>query len=474
MRLIRGGPGAGKTAFVFREFKQALAEGVNARLIVPTATLVRHFQHELARDGAVFSPQAVVSLTRFAQQSAEPLKPVTPGLQRALVRDALRRDTSAEFAAVAGAEGMVSTILDTIGLFENAGATPEPVIALRKLKGHAKAFAALWLEVAGRTRNLGFATRPEIMRAASQSSGLSLWFDGFVSFSPIEAELLRALSRTCQVTVTLSDATAADEFRRLALQWGCEEKLLSTRARHPEISAVNAISMEREADEIARRILDLHGAGTPFQEIGIGLRDAAAYLPLLRGTFERFGIPARYFDTIRPHCSWAVSSRTSLKAGNSAPRSIRCDRTRNGARGRISTGSISKRAKPCRAAAPRRCWMCVKKIDCGRTSPNVSQWAIGQLKKPGQPHGPSAWAGLPQPSTGLAQSTRRVASPTWKLCAVRPPRCAPGQMPSPLLPYFGPRMPRLSLSTNSGAWPRNSSRLPACSRATTAAMWFTL
>ena len=53
--------------------------------------------------------------------------------------------------------------------------------------------------------------------------------------------------------------------------------------------------MPREADEIARRILNLHERGTAFREMGVALRDAGAYLPLLRGTFERFGIPARYY-----------------------------------------------------------------------------------------------------------------------------------------------------------------------------------
>ena len=64
MRIIRGAPGSGKTALVFQEFKEALAAGIrDARIIVPTATLVRHFRHELARDGLVFSPRAVISFS---------------------------------------------------------------------------------------------------------------------------------------------------------------------------------------------------------------------------------------------------------------------------------------------------------------------------------------------------------------------------------------------------------------------------
>src|SRR6185312_1650706 len=49
---------------------------------------------------------------------------------------------------------------------------------------------------------------------------------------------------------------------------------------------------------IARRILEQNAAGRPFHEMGIIVRAAETYVPLLRSTLERFGIPARfYFDS---------------------------------------------------------------------------------------------------------------------------------------------------------------------------------
>src|ERR1700727_1976637 len=126
MKLIRGAPGAGKTALVFREFKDALRAGrTDFRIVVPTATLVRHFQHELARDGVVFSPQSVVSLSRFIRERATVVNtgatPVPDGLLRAIVRDVLRRLPFPEFAGVATTQGMTAVAIDTIELFENAG-----------------------------------------------------------------------------------------------------------------------------------------------------------------------------------------------------------------------------------------------------------------------------------------------------------------------------------------------------------------
>ncbi len=63
----------------------------------------------------------------------------------------------------------------------------------------------------------------------------------------------------------------------------------------PAIAVVGAASIERECDEIARRILEQASAGRPFREMGIVVRAEDAYVPLLRATLERFGVPARFY-----------------------------------------------------------------------------------------------------------------------------------------------------------------------------------
>jgi ATP-dependent helicase/DNAse subunit B len=305
MRLIRGAPGAGKTAWVFREFREALAQGRDGlRIVVPTATLVRHFQHELARDGLVFPPSAVVSLRRFVAEPAPDLKPVPEGLLRAIVRDVLHRLKPAEFSQVAETDGMVSTILETIGLFENVGATPEKLGSLRRLTPQGKAFEGVWRAVAAAVRERGFASRSEIVRAAAANvRGLRIWMDGFVNFSPIETDLVRALAKSCDLTLTLTDTPAGDEIRRLALQLNAEDRLICGKTRRPELRAVEANSIEREADEVARRILALHERGTAFRQMGVAIHDQTSYLPLMRGVFERFGIPGRFYfsSLLRTH-----------------------------------------------------------------------------------------------------------------------------------------------------------------------------
>ena len=299
MKIIRGAPGSGKTALVFREFKAALLDdGPEPRIVVPTATLVRHFQHELARDGVVCRPRSVISLSRFVRERAAEVSSRTsaPGeLLRAIVRDSLPPATT---------EGMVSTVVDTIELFENADCTPEKLARVRKAGPNARDFEKVWRASTEAARTRGYLMRSELIRAAAENQKPArTWLDGFQSLSPVECDFIRSLARVCDVTITLNDSPATDEIRKLALRLGAEDRLLTGAPRKPEIVLVVARTMEREADEIARRILALHDRGAPFREIAVALREPGTYLPLLRGTFERFGIPARfYFSTpLRKH-----------------------------------------------------------------------------------------------------------------------------------------------------------------------------
>ncbi len=309
MRLVRGAPGSGKTALVFKEFKAALQTGrTDIRIVVPTATLVRHYQHELARAGVVFSPNAVISLNRFIRERAQGIEPVPEGLLTAITRDCLRRIRVPEFQEIATTEGMVATVLETIALFENAACTPDKLTPLlRKLQPQAKAFEKLWRAIDEAIRATGFASRADMICAASRAitpaRKPTIWLDGFLAFSPLEADLIRALAKTSDLTLTLTESAATVDSHKLALSLEATNQYLPARPRKPATAIIEARSVEREADEIARQILELNRTGIKFRNIGVALREPGTYLPLLRATFERFGIPARaYFSTpLRSH-----------------------------------------------------------------------------------------------------------------------------------------------------------------------------
>jgi len=296
LRLIRGAPGSGKTVLVFREFKAALAQGrTDIRLVAPTATLVRHFQHELARDGVVLSPRTVVSMNRFVRECAGELATAPDDLLRLVVRDALRRLDPPEFAGIATTDGMAGIIAESIRLLENAGATAAKFASVRGLGAQSKALARLWLDVDKRLGEAGYISRPELFAAAAEhANACALSLDGFVNLSPIEREFLRNIASRCDISITALD-DPKDEVRRWSLESGARDQLISGPARRPMNVTVCAPTLEREADEIARRVLELRAEGTAFRDIGVAVRDVATYVPLLESAFERFGVPARFY-----------------------------------------------------------------------------------------------------------------------------------------------------------------------------------
>jgi ATP-dependent helicase/DNAse subunit B len=299
MRLIRGAPGSGKSALALREFQEAHRAGKRARIVAPTATLVRHYRHELARAGLVFDPGQVVSLSRFAAECAPGVRLAPVALVRALTRDALTRLSLPEFADVASTQGMADVAVETMGRFENAGCAPEKLGRVRGLTAQGRAFQRLWKDVDAAIAARGFMTRAGLFRAAAKSvAPAAVWLDGFLKFSPLEGELLRAMAAQCDLTLTLSDGPETCEAYRFAKELGSKDRLLPAPARHVETIAVAASSPLREADEIARRILALNREGTPFSGIAVALRDVETWLPLLQNAFDRFGVPARwYFST---------------------------------------------------------------------------------------------------------------------------------------------------------------------------------
>lgn len=289
MRLIYGAPGGGKTAAVFREFTEAHKQGKSPlRIVVPTATLVRHYRHELARAGLVIDPKCVVSLAGFAGELVPAVNPAPEGLIRALIRAELAAHPPAAFGEAAGSAGMVEAFAETIGLFENADASPGK---LPKLSTRTQAFARAWKRVDDEIRARGFATRGRLFRTATEKarSGearlpVSVWMDGFLKLSPLEQGLVDAVARATDLAITRQVETASEG-----------QLSLFDSPRKVDALVVRSPAPPVEAEEIARRIVEMAGQGFDFSDMAVAVRDIDSWLPLLRATFDRFGIPARFY-----------------------------------------------------------------------------------------------------------------------------------------------------------------------------------
>ncbi len=144
------------------------------------------------------------------------------------------------------------------------------------------------------------AKRLECAAARIHTDGLggihTVWLNGFHTLPDPELAVIEAIARHADITIALAeDATEAMCARLVAM--GFREERATKVRPSAAIAKVRAPSIEREVEEIARRIL-VHAEARPFREMGIVVRSAETYVPMLRATLEQFGIPARfYFDT---------------------------------------------------------------------------------------------------------------------------------------------------------------------------------
>jgi ATP-dependent helicase/DNAse subunit B len=306
MLLVTGPAGSGKTTFVVDRFREALRAGNGAiRLLAPTATMAQHLENRLAREGFVFRRGLIQTLSGFVEDWAGDVPQAPDTVLYLLVEEAARRVNRPEFAAVAHMPGFCASLARTIAELSSAGCDSARLAGSVPESPLGAAFLAVYKEVDRELERRGLAMRAKRLERAAErieSQGLggirTIWLDGFQALPDPELRVIGALSHHADLTLTLGDGDATETVRaRLHAMGFREERAGRPRAR-PAMALVRAPGVEREAEEIARRILEQAAAGRPFREMGIIVRAAGTYVPVLRSTLERFGIPARfYFDS---------------------------------------------------------------------------------------------------------------------------------------------------------------------------------
>ena len=171
----------------------------------------------------------------------------------------------------------------------------------------------------------------------------------------------RGLVKVCDVTLTITDSPATDEIRKFALRW--ERRIVCSRAirAKPQTTLISARTLEREADEIARRILALTRTGHGVSRD----RRRAARCRNLCAAAQRNVRAVRHPRTFLFQQPFTETSRGDIpgrpgfrRARRLGLRSLDRNPARTpalGAAAPISTDSISPCVKPCRDAARRNC-----------------------------------------------------------------------------------------------------------------------
>jgi len=307
MLLLTGPTGSGKTHHALDRIRECAQRGAaDARLLTPTATMAEHLRNELARDGYLVRTETVQTLWQFVDALAGSPRQVPEAALHHLVRASLEEVDPPAFRAVGSMPGFQAAVAELIEELDGTGESPVQ-IGERVRRRHLRAdFAAPVLEIAAHVREAvthrGMELRSDRLRRAGQRIGAGgmfgvrdVLFDGFFRFTAIELDLIRALASAVDVTVTLPAWEGAAWTRQALITMGFREEVRFRRRQDPRRHLSSAPSADREAEEVARLVLDHAARGRPFREIGVILRSRSPYVPVLRRAFERFAIPARFY-----------------------------------------------------------------------------------------------------------------------------------------------------------------------------------
>ena len=208
-------------------------------------------------------------------------------------------------------------------------------------------------------RGLGF-RHARLRSAAPAVLPANVILDGFFTLSAAETELVLALGARADVTITLPDWPGSQAVRKTLLSAGFEEQRLSSALRSAIRTGFSAATIEREVEEIARRILRLCRARPQFSRDG----HRAALARSLRGRGGNYARALRnsgqvllsasawlapcsdVFLNSDPGAARRLGSRDA--AGCRSHAGFRAGRDSSRATSSISPGATSSRISDCR------------------------------------------------------------------------------------------------------------------------------
>jgi ATP-dependent helicase/DNAse subunit B len=243
--------------------------------------MVEHVRHSLARSGFPVRPREIRTLAHCLEEWSSHGPAPTPLLDL-LIEQALERLRPDRFAAVAGFPGFRRALAE---LFQEAPPDSLPAD-----------LASIAEEIERNLKVRGLGLRHSRLRSASPKVlPANLILDGFFTLSAAETELILALGARADVTITLPDWPGSQAVRKTLLSAGFAERRLSFALRSASRTGFSAATIEREVEEIARRILAYAAQGRSFREMGIVLRSRDPYADVVETMLARFGIPARFY-----------------------------------------------------------------------------------------------------------------------------------------------------------------------------------
>ena len=292
-------------------------------LVVPSRLLGARLRRGLARALGGVAGLDVVTLPELADRvAALPLafagrQPLPAVADRLLVDRALRAAVPAAggyFSGVLDARNFPAAVLRTLLDLKRAGLRPEDLEAAFPASAKVRELAACQRGLDAALHGHGYYDASDLLAEAARLvtaeperlGAAAVLVFGFVELNPLETRLLEACGPASTVLRYAADADQADLPAPGAIE------------------IVAAPGEEREVREIARVILAHAEAGGRFDEVGILLRQPAAYLPPCATFSARRGSRTRWGR--RPAVAETPGRAEPAPPGGSSPIGFRARR----------------------------------------------------------------------------------------------------------------------------------------------------
>lgn len=254
--------------------------------------MAEHLRHRLAREGHVVRPDSILTLSRFVEPFVRDVPQASRARLDRMVARLLEESPPGPFAGLRRSRGLRRTVVSLIEESASAGATPERIAEVADTPA-AKAFHEVYAAIARDSLLRAERLRMAAARIAEAKPAFrSFYLDGFYSFTPAELEIIRAMG---PAVVRLPEWSGSVETRAALERAGFRWVRMEEDRGEPEAVILRPATQQQEAEEIARRIVDLVAEGRNFRDIGVLMRNEHPYAALLQTTFTRFGIPASFY-----------------------------------------------------------------------------------------------------------------------------------------------------------------------------------
>ena len=356
--VIVGPAHSAKTARVIRAFRDSLARGDDAVLVLPTFDAAASLRTSLLLDGTFdfFGGPRILTFTQFAgdvlQHHAPEVQPigavVADELLARIVEDLAAEGKIAHHASVLQCRGFVRAVREFIDELKRAEIAPDRFARYAARKGapakdgELSAIYSRYHDALSRLNlydHEGRFWRAKLLVSEGKLGPFAalkhVFLDGFYDFTPTQLGLLDVLGRrgvavtltlpleddaargelfeTAEATlaalrdrfdVSLEESPRGKESAEAALGWITDHlfrTVVPGNAPPPDaIRIIEAPGAAAEVREIAREIKRLHlDEKVPLDRIAVLFRTLGEYRDVVEETFEEFGIPARIAQGVR-------------------------------------------------------------------------------------------------------------------------------------------------------------------------------